>query len=97
MLNRIIKYCIFFIIHFVFVVQSSAQYEILNNNSPKLKWYQINSPHFNIIFEGGFLEEAQRMAVKRAAARRRKVLLALVAGVLLAVAVWLKKRKTGTR
>ena len=62
MLNRIVKYCFFFIIQFVFVVQSLAQFEILNNNSPRLKWYQINTPHFNIIFEGGFLGEAQRMA-----------------------------------
>ncbi len=62
MLNRLIKYYILFIIQLFFVVQSWAQSQILSTNPPNLKWYQINSPHFNILFEGGFLKEGQRIA-----------------------------------
>jgi len=62
MLNRLIKYYILFIIQSFFVVQSWAQSQILSTNPPSLKWYQINSPHFNILFEGGFLKEGQRIA-----------------------------------
>jgi hypothetical protein len=34
----------------------------LDNNPASLKWYQINSPNFNVIFPKGFEEQAQRMA-----------------------------------
>jgi hypothetical protein len=62
MLARLIKYYLIFIIQSFFVIDSWAQSQILSTNPPKLKWYQINSPHFNILFEGGFLKEGQRIA-----------------------------------
>jgi hypothetical protein len=62
MLNRLKKYYLFFIIQLFFVVQSWAQSQILSTNPPNLKWYQINSQHFNILFEGGFLKEGLRIA-----------------------------------
>ena len=62
MLDRLKKYYLVFIIQSFFFVDSWAQSQILSTNPPKLKWYQINSPHFNILFEGGFLKEGQRIA-----------------------------------
>lgn len=62
MLSRLKKYYLIFIIQSFFVFDSWAQSQILSTNPPKLKWYQINSPHFNILFEGGFLKEGQRIA-----------------------------------
>jgi hypothetical protein len=62
MFNWFIKYYLLFIIQFSIAIQSLAQNEILDTNPPKLKWYQINTPNFNILFEGEFLIEAQRIA-----------------------------------
>ena len=62
MLGRFHKYYLYLIIQSVLVFDSHAQNEILNTNPPSLKWYQINTPHFNIVFEGGFLKEGQRIA-----------------------------------
>jgi len=39
----------------------SAQ-DVLDNNPPSLRWYQIQSPHFRIIFPEGFEVQGQRMA-----------------------------------
>jgi WD40-like Beta Propeller Repeat len=37
--------------------------EIVNeNNPPSLKWFQVNTPHFRVLFPQGFNEQAQRMA-----------------------------------
>lgn len=35
---------------------------VLNTNSPSLKWYQINTPNFKIVYPKGFDFQAQRMA-----------------------------------
>jgi hypothetical protein len=41
----------------------SAQETTVNdNNPPSLKWYQINTPHFRVLFPQGFDTQAQRMA-----------------------------------
>ncbi|MFZ6014495.1 MAG: hypothetical protein ACOYXT_29415, partial [Bacteroidota bacterium] len=34
---------------------------ILDNNPPSLKWRQVNTPHFRILFPSGFEQQAQRM------------------------------------
>lgn len=40
-----------------------AQEALVNeNNPPSLKWYQINTPHFRVLFPEGFDAQAQRMA-----------------------------------
>ncbi|MFN7494146.1 MAG: hypothetical protein ACK5RG_14605, partial [Cyclobacteriaceae bacterium] len=46
-----------------FVVQSRAQEAIVNeNNAPSLKWYQLNTTHFRILYPLGYEQQAQRMA-----------------------------------
>jgi len=62
MLSRIVHISFFI---FIFICQfnlSLAQTKILDTNPPGLKWYQINTPHFNIIFDRGFAKEAQRVS-----------------------------------
>ena len=52
-------------IPFVFLIVSAfsgfAQ-TLLSNNPPSLRWYQVNTPHFRVLFSKGFEEQAQRMA-----------------------------------
>lgn len=36
--------------------------QVLENNPPSIKWYQVNSPNFNILFPHGFEQQAQRVA-----------------------------------
>lgn len=36
--------------------------DVLENNPPSVKWSQISSPHFRIIFPRGFEDQGQRMA-----------------------------------
>ena len=35
---------------------------VLENLPPSIKWYQLNTPHFNIIYPQGFTDQGQRMA-----------------------------------
>jgi hypothetical protein len=46
------------------VLTASAVYaqEVLPNNPPALKWYQVNTAHFRVLFPEGFDVQAQRMA-----------------------------------
>lgn len=62
MLNRLVKYYSLIIIQFFITAQSFCQNDILDTNKPGLKWYQINTENFRIVFEGGNLSEAQRIA-----------------------------------
>ena len=39
-----------------------SQTEILENNPPNITWYQINTPHFKVVFNRDFERGAQRMA-----------------------------------
>ncbi|UII32010.1 hypothetical protein LVD17_27370 [Fulvivirga ulvae] len=55
------KYLCFFILAITTFV-SYGQERILNNNPPALKWRQINTPGFRIIFPEGFSREAHRIA-----------------------------------
>lgn len=51
---------------FFFNVSLYAQYNqlqpVLSNNPSSLKWYQVNTPHFRVLFPKGFDGEAQRAA-----------------------------------
>jgi hypothetical protein len=40
----------------------SAQDVVLENNPPSIKWSQVNTKNFRIIFPNGFTSEAQRLA-----------------------------------
>lgn len=46
----------------VLCVSSVLGQEVLNNNAPSIKWQQINTEHFRVIFPSGFEQEAQRVA-----------------------------------
>lgn len=39
-----------------------AQNTILDTNPPRFKWYQISTPHFNVIFTSEFRDMAEEMA-----------------------------------
>lgn len=41
---------------------TQAQDQVMENNQPSLKWRQVNTPGFRIIYPVGFDQEAQRMA-----------------------------------
>ncbi|HEX5172174.1 MAG TPA: hypothetical protein VFW11_23520 [Cyclobacteriaceae bacterium] len=50
-----------FLLFLSFAHVSLAQ-TVLNNNPPSVKWYQVTTPHFNVLFPEGFDEQAKRMA-----------------------------------
>lgn len=35
---------------------------VLENNPPSIKWYQVNTPHFRVIFPKGYESQGQRVA-----------------------------------
>lgn len=47
-----------FLMHFSIVVTGQT---VLDNNPPSLKWYQLNTPNFKILYPKGFDFQAQRM------------------------------------
>ncbi|WP_333819390.1 hypothetical protein [Ohtaekwangia sp.] len=47
---------------FLFSVIAHAQTTVLENNPTGIHWYQVNTPHFRVLFPKGFEEQAQRMA-----------------------------------
>ena len=49
------------ILSFIFIL-AHGQEEVLENNPPSLKWFQINTPHFRVIYPKGFDAPAQRVA-----------------------------------
>ncbi|MFN7790996.1 MAG: hypothetical protein ACK5NM_00445 [Cyclobacteriaceae bacterium] len=53
-----------FYLFVVFVSFSSLAQETLvnDNNPPSLKWYQLNTKHFRVLYPTGFDAQAQRMA-----------------------------------
>jgi hypothetical protein len=57
------KFCLFL---FLLLSLSAAAYsqEVLENNPPSVKWSQVNTPHFRVIFPRGFDEQGQRVASK---------------------------------
>lgn len=44
-----------------FIVPSKAQI-VLENNPPSLKWHQVITPNFRVIYSDGFREQAERVA-----------------------------------
>ena len=59
MIRKLIS-TIILITGFVNVQAQSSQ--VLQNLSSSYKWYQLKTPHFNIIYPEGFSEQGQRMA-----------------------------------
>ena len=48
---------------FLFFLSVSAWSQtVLENNPPSLKWYQVNTPHFRVLYSSGFGAQAQRVA-----------------------------------
>ena len=41
---------------------STFPQSVLPNNPPSLKWHQVNTPNFKVIYPNGFEVQAQRMA-----------------------------------
>lgn len=52
----------FFLLLSLISVLSYAQDDVLENNPPSLKWYQVNTPHFRVIYPRGFEIQAERVA-----------------------------------
>lgn len=52
---------LFYFLLLSFVV-SAQEVSIQNTNAPSLRWYQVNTPHFNVMFPKGFDREASRVA-----------------------------------
>jgi Tol biopolymer transport system component len=46
----------------LFAAFASVAQTVLENNPPSVKWYQLNSPHFRVIYPKGFETQAQRVA-----------------------------------
>lgn len=47
---------------FCFLLATALAQPVLENNRPSISWYQINTPHFRILYPEGFEPQAQRMA-----------------------------------
>lgn len=41
---------------------SSSAQVVLDNNPPSVKWYQVKTPHFRVLYTDGFEDQAQRVA-----------------------------------
>lgn len=53
----------FFLVFSLLISRLCHSQEIINeNNPPSLKWFQVNTPHFRVLFPQGFDAQAQRMA-----------------------------------
>lgn len=62
MLNFIcMRNWLFFILLYCISLSAGAQI-VLENNPPSLKWYQVNTPHFQVLYSKGFETQAQRVA-----------------------------------
>ncbi|TRX52415.1 hypothetical protein FNH22_22155 [Fulvivirga sp. M361] len=46
----------------LFSEHANAQSQVLENNPSDIRWHQINTPSFRVIFPDGFESEAQKMA-----------------------------------
>lgn len=55
------KYGLLLVISF-FAISSAHGQEVLDNNPPSVKWYQVKTPHFKVLYPKGFEEQAQRVA-----------------------------------
>ena len=57
------SFCFFFFF-VIAVLSASAQDvgDVLENNPPSLKWYQVNTPHFRVLYPEGFDAQAERVA-----------------------------------
>jgi hypothetical protein len=53
---------IFSLVLFNIIVSQCLAQTVLNNNPPSVSWYQVTTPHFNVLYPEGFEEQAKRMA-----------------------------------
>ena len=53
---------VFSLLLFIVVGSESLAQTVLSNNPPSVSWYQVTTPHFNVLFPKGFEEQASRMA-----------------------------------
>lgn len=51
-----------FLLLFLIVVEPLRAQEVLENSPPSLKWYQVNTPHFRVLYAEGFADQAERVA-----------------------------------
>ena len=51
-----------FLFFFTLLVGTVSAQAVLENNPPSLKWSQVNTPHFSVLFPNGLETQAQRMA-----------------------------------
>ncbi|MEO7991639.1 MAG: hypothetical protein ABI663_18950 [Chryseolinea sp.] len=56
-----LKYFLFVVLYVLISFPGFSQ-TVLPNNPPSLKWYQVNTSHFQVIYPKGFEAQAQRMA-----------------------------------
>jgi len=59
MFKKIVALFLFIGIYFNIQAQTTP---VLDNLRPSIKWYQLKTPHFRIIYPQGFSEQGQRMA-----------------------------------
>ncbi len=56
------RYLFLFLFIGSFTICWSQETSVFSTNSPQVKWYQINTPNFRILYPQGFEFQAQRMA-----------------------------------
>lgn len=61
-MKKLVLIALFFILLLAKTNPVFAQSEILSNNPPRVDWFQINTPKFQVIFQDGFGREARRAA-----------------------------------
>ena len=45
-----------------FITTSSMGQVVLENNPPSVRWYQVKTPHFRVLYTDGFHDQAERVA-----------------------------------
>ncbi|MEO5599736.1 MAG: hypothetical protein ABIR06_02295 [Cyclobacteriaceae bacterium] len=51
-----------FLVFLFFISLSSRSQIVLDNNPPSIRWRQVNTPHFKVLYSPGFEMQAQRVA-----------------------------------
>ncbi len=59
--HKQVRYFLFLFYYGIITLPAFSQ-TVLPNNPPSLKWYQVNTTNFRIIYQKGFEVQAQRMA-----------------------------------
>ncbi len=59
--HKLVRYFLF-LFYFATISLPAFSQTVLPNNPPSIKWYQVNTPNFKVIYQKGFEVQAQRMA-----------------------------------